>query len=105
MKTVKLDNESAIKAAMLIKEGNAMLGIAKKQVDAGKATLVTILKEERGIDVSTLAIGEIVNVDKVCLIEIGKQNRLDVATFQLEQPAMYAKYQKEFATLKYKPLV
>ncbi|MDO8611138.1 MAG: hypothetical protein Q7R95_11485 [bacterium] len=105
MKTVKLDNEQAAKAAQMIKDGNAQLASAKKQVDAGKATLATILKEERAIDLSTLAIGEMVNVDKVCLIEVGKQTRFDQATFQLEHPTVFAQYQKEFPTLKFKPLV
>lgn len=105
MRTFKTDNATLVKAAQMIKEGNATLAQAKKQVDAGKAMIADWLETERNCQLASLPIGEMINVDGVCLIEIGKQNRLDQATLQAEVPEIFTKYQREFPVVKYKPLV
>lgn len=105
MKTFKANDETLKQAARMIKDGNAMLAKGKKQSEAGKATIEQWLKEQRGCDLSALAIGEIVSIETVCLVEIGKQTRLDQAAMQLQDPVLFAKYQREFATVKFKPLV
>lgn len=105
MKTFKANDETLKQAATMIKDGNMMLAKGKKQADAGKAMIEQWLKEQRQCDLSTLSIGEIINIETVCLVEIGKQTRLDQATMQLQDPVLFAKYQKEFATVKFKPLV
>lgn len=105
MKTIKLTNPAAIKAAQMIKQARELANESRKLDEAGKATLATIVKDERDIDFDALSIGEIINIDKICLVEIGKQTRLDQAAMQLQDPVLFAKYQKEFATIKFKPLV
>lgn len=105
MQTVKLNTPELVKAAKMLRTANAMLAEAKKIADSAKENIKRILKDERGIDVTTLHIGEIVSVDKVLLIEIGKQCRFDESGFQLVQPDMYAKWKKDFPTVKIKSLV
>lgn len=101
------DLEKLKAMAQAIKTGNAQLASAKKQVDAAKENLAQWLVSERGTDIGaeSFAIGEIINIESVCLVEAGKQTRFDSAKFQLEQPELWAKYQGTFKTLKYKPLV
>ena len=105
MQTFKTNDAALVNAAQQIKQGNAILALAKKQVESGKAAIETWLKENRQVELSALAIGEIVNIDSVCLVEVGKQSRLDQSALQLECPETFAKYRKEFPCLKFKPLV
>ena len=105
MQTFKTSDTMLRQAAQMIKDGNAKLTEGKKQSDAGKAMIEQWLKDNRQCDVASLAIGELVNIETVCLIEIGKQNRLDQKAMQLELPEVFAKYQKQFPTIKFKPLV
>lgn len=105
MQTFKTNDVALVNAAQQIKQGNAILVLVKKQVDASKTAIEAWLKENRQVDIAALPIGEMVNIDGVCLIEVGKQSRLDQAALQLEQPEVFAKYRKEFPCLKFKPLV
>lgn len=105
MLTFKTTDNMLKQAAQMIKDGNAKLSEGKKQSDAGKAMIEQWLKDNRQCDISSLPIGELVNIETVCLIEVGKQNRLDQKAMQLEAPELFAKYQREFATVKFKPLV
>jgi hypothetical protein len=93
--------------ASAIKTGNAQLASAKKAVDGAKENLSQWLLAERGVDIGAdgFAIGEIVNIEAICLIEAGKQTRFDAAKFQLDAPELWQRYQREFKTLKFKPLV
>ncbi len=99
------DKAALDKAAQAIKAGNLLNAQGKKLVDAGKAAIETWLKDSRQCDLATLGIGDLVSIDTVCLVEIGKQNRFDEGAFQLAQPEMHAKYKKDFPTKKFKPLV
>lgn len=105
MQSIKTSDSMVKQAAECIRDGNKLLADGKRLVEAGKASLSAWLKTERKVDVESLPIGEIVNVDKVCLIEIGKQTRFDSKTFQLDRPKDFADYQRDFPTVKYKPLV
>ncbi len=105
MKTIKSNDAALVNAAQQIKQGNAILALAKKQVDAGKTAIETWLKDNRQVDLATLPIGEMVNIDGICLVEVGKQSRLDQSALQLEQSEIFAQYRKDFPCLKFKPLV
>ena len=99
-------NDSVLRqAAVMLKNANAALSSAKKQADAAKTTIAAWLLENRQINVDTLPIGEIVNIDGVALIEIGKQNRFDQKAFALAQPTLTLEFTREFPTVKVKPLV
>jgi hypothetical protein len=105
MKTFKANDETLVQAAKMIKDGNAKLAEGKKQSDAGKAMIEGWLKDARQCDLATLAIGEIVNIESVCLVEIGKQTRFNEKRFAVEQPETFASYREEMAIRKFKPLV
>ena len=92
-------------AANLIKAGNAAQASGKKQTDAGKVNIGEWLKVERKLDVASLAIGDMVQIEGICLVEYGKQSRFDLASFQLKHPELFAEFTKDFPTMKYKPLV
>jgi hypothetical protein len=108
MKTVKPNEEEAAslkKAASMLKVSNELLASAKKSVEAAKEQIAGWLKTNREIDIELLPIGEFVNVDGVCLIERGKQNKFDEKGFLIAQPALHAEFKKDFAMTKYKVLV
>jgi hypothetical protein len=105
MKTIKSDEQSLKDAAQMIKDGNAMFGVAKKKTEAGKEIVSRWLKDNRGIDLETLPIGEILNLDGVVLIEIGKQTRFDEARFAQERAEDHAAYMRDNPVRKFKPLV
>lgn len=108
MQTVK-PNETEIveltKAAQMLKDANAQLASAKKNADSAKATLAKWLLEHRSINIETMKIGDIVNIEKVALVEIGKQSRFDLADFTIKQTALAVQFTKDFPTTKYKALV
>ncbi len=99
------DKAKLTDAAKLIKAGNSAQASGKKQTDAGKVSIAEWLKVERKLDVSSLVIGDMVQVEGICLVECGKQSRFDLASFQLKHPTLYAEFMRDFETLKYKPLV
>src|SRR4051794_27131416 len=108
MKTVKPNEEEAAglkQAARLLKVANELLASAKKEAEAAKEQLAKWLKEKREIDLEVLAIGEFVNIDGVCLIEKGKQNKFDEKGFLVAQPALHGQFKKDFPITKYKVLV
>ena len=105
MKTFKANDETLTQAAKMIREGNAKLAEGKKQSDAGKAMIETWLRDNRQCDIASLPIGELVNIEAVCLVEIGKQTRFNEKRFAVEQPETFASYREEMRVTKYKPLV
>jgi hypothetical protein len=105
--TVNKDTIQGIKFAIAsLVSGNAEMARGKKTVEQSKAYLARQLAELRGIKVEELYIGEICSVmvdNTPCFnVVIGKQNRLDLATLETEQPAIVAKYKKDFPTISYK---
>jgi hypothetical protein len=108
MKTVKPNDEeigALKKAASMLKVANELTASAKKSAEAAKAELAKWLKENREIDIESLPIGEIVNIDGICLVEKAKQNRFDADGFMLAQPALHAQFKKDFPMTKYRVLV
>jgi len=101
------DNDTAklIDAARLIATGNKAQATGKKQTEAGKVNIGEWLQNERQCNLTTLKIGDIVNIEGVCLVEIGKQSRFDIAAFQLKHPTLFAEFTKDCPTVKFKPLV
>lgn len=104
MKTFKANDETLRQAAQMIKDGNAKLAEGKKQTDAGKAMIEQWLKDARQCDISQLPIGEIVNIETVCLVEISKQTRFNEKRFAVECPEQFASYREECPVKKFKPL-
>jgi hypothetical protein len=105
MKTFKVNDETLRQAAQMVKDGNAKLAEGKKQSDAGKAMIETWLKENRDCDLASLPVGEIVNLESVCLVEIGKQTRFNEKRFAVEHPELFASYREEMPVKRFKPLV
>lgn len=101
----ELDLAKLTDAAKLIKQGNAAQAKGKKDTEAGKHGVATWLLNERKLDIDKLAIGELVQIEGTCLIEIGKQSRFDLQAFQLAHPALFSEFTKDFSTVKFKPLV
>jgi len=92
-------------AAKKLKAGNAKFGEAKKDTEAAKAAISDWLKTERNLDLTTLPIGEMVQIDGVALVEITSMNKFDEKSFLLSDPTTHAKFKKDFTVTKYKPLV
>jgi len=97
--------ESAITAAKLLKQSNSLVASATKQVEAAKEAIAAILKENREIDISTLKIGEMVQIKDVLLLEIGSQNKFAEKVFMLAEPEKYQAFKRDFAIKKFKSLV
>ena len=104
MKSFKIDDEDIKKAVANLRQANAMLSEGKKLSEGAKAVIRNRLLELREVDLAALPIGEMVNVEKLILIEVGKQSRFDEHQFQLDQPESYLSYKKDFPVLKFKPL-
>ncbi len=92
-------------AAQKLKAGNAKFGEAKKDTEAAKAAISDWLKTERKLDLSTLPIGEMVQIEGVALVEITSMNKFDEKSFLLANPETHARFKKDFTVTKYKPLV
>lgn len=105
MKTFKVKDQTLTSAAHLIKEGNAMLAQGKKLAEAGKATIEAWLKDNRGVELASEPIGEIINIDGIVIVEIGKQTRFNEKRFAVEKPELHAEYREEMAIKKFKPLL
>jgi hypothetical protein len=91
-------------SARSLKEANEVMAEAKKRADAAKEFMADWLKRERGVELETLEVGEILSIDGVALIEIGKQTRFDEGAFSLAEPVLHARFRKEFSVKKFKPL-
>lgn len=92
-------------AAGLLKRSNALAAAAAKAVEAAKRQLAKWLKEQRGVELESLVVGDVVQIDNVCLIEVTGQKRFDQASFRLAQPEMFEEWEKETAVKKFKPLL
>jgi hypothetical protein len=104
MKTFKTTDETLRRAADNIKLGNTQLAAAKKLVDTGKAAIADWLQRERDVNLDTLPIGELIAIDGICLIEIGKMNKFDEPAFQLAHPGQHAEFKRDFSVKKFKPI-
>ena len=91
-------------AAANIKAANAMISAAKKLGESGKQAIADWLRTERDTDIEVLPIGELVNIEGICLIEIGSMNKFDEASFQLADPEQHAKFKRDIPVKKFKPL-
>ena len=105
MKSFKIEDDQLKQACHSLKEANAQLSSATKTASGAKKIIQQRLYELREINLEVLPIGEIVSVEKLLLIEIGKQNRFDESQFEIDDPETYAKYKKDFPCKKFKPLV
>jgi len=105
MQTFKLTDPALIQAAKILKAANAMAAQSKKEIETAKAIISQRILALRQVDISKLPIGDVISIDGIALIEIGKQNRFDSDSFQIANPALYEKYKKDFPTIKIKPLV
>lgn len=105
MKVLKIDDSDLLQACRNLKEANAALAQANKSAKSAKGLIKLKLIELREIDIETLDIGELLSVEKLLLIEIGKQSRFNEAQFELDQAELYQSYKKDFPVVKYKPLV
>lgn len=105
MQTFKVDSAKLVRAAEMIKEGNKLTSDAKKLVDAGKETIIQWLKDCRNVNLDTCKIGEMFLIDNICLVEIGKQNKLNQDKLTVDQPELVARYKEDIACKKFKPLV
>ncbi len=104
MRTIKSDAPLLLAAAHQLKLANAALAKAKKSGDRAKEILTAWLKDERSLDLNTLLIGDIVNIDGICLIEIASQNRFDETAFATMHPEIHASFKTEKPVRKFKPL-
>jgi hypothetical protein len=108
MKTFKPSETEARElriAAAKLEVANKALGEAKKNAEAAKEQLGKWLKAERELDLATLGIGEMILIEDVVLIEIGKQARFDEKAFLLAEPAKHAEFKKDLPILRYKPII
>jgi hypothetical protein len=92
-------------AAILLKAAYKTISQAGKTIDAAKADIAQWLKANRDIDLETLPIGEMVNVEGVCLIERAKQNKFDEGAFFLKHADLHTQFKKDFPITKFKVLV
>ena len=105
MKVLKIEDDQLKQACQNLKEANEALGRANKTAKGAKAIIEKKLYELRELNLETVPIGEIVTVEKLLLIEIGKQNRFDDEQFELDHPELYQSYKKDFRCKKFKPLL
>jgi transcriptional regulator NrdR family protein len=107
MKTFKA-SEAEVKRLRIVMAqlalANKQAGEAKKSVEAAKADIEKWLKEERELEVASLTIGEMVLIDEVVLIEIGKTARFDEKAFLLREPALHAEFKRDVPRITYKPI-
>jgi hypothetical protein len=92
-------------AAITLAKANALSAASIKQVEASKKAISEWLKQKRGLELETLPIGELVQIEGVVLIEISKQNKFDEARFMLADPKTYEAYKGDRPVKKFKPLV
>lgn len=108
MQTVKFngpDLTEAEIAAKALREANRIISQAQKSADAAKEAITKLLIEKRGINPEILHIGDIVNIEGVLLLEIGKMNKFDEKSFSLKNPETYNAFKRDIPCKKFKPLI
>jgi hypothetical protein len=85
-------------------EANAAKAKADKIVESSKEGLAKWLLEQRDINIETLQIGDMVMIENVVLIEIGKQERFDEKGFLVSEPALHAQWVKPRPVKKFKSI-
>lgn len=109
MQTFKVPSKaerSLLKAsATRLKAANQVLAAAGREVDASKKYLSDWLRENRGVDVDQMTVGDAVAIDGVIQIDIDAQNKLDQAGLLAAEPELHAKYKRPFPVKRFKPLV
>jgi hypothetical protein len=91
--------------ALTLKVANEDMARATKAADAAKDHLVKWLKDNRGVDVPSLPIGELIQIEGVVLVEIAKMNKLDESALLLAEPAIHARWKRDLPVRKFKALV
>ena len=97
--------QSLKEKADCLKKFNAVQAETKKTIEATKAFFAKWLKDNRGLDLETLPIGEIVVIEGVVMIEMGKMDKFDEKAFLLEHADLHATFKRPLPVTKYKPLV
>jgi len=92
-------------AASILEQANTRLGLAKKEVESCKAKLTDWLATQRKIVLDALPIGEMVMIEGVVLIEIGKMSKFDEKAFLLANPAEHQAFKRDMKVTKFKPIV
>ncbi len=90
-------------ASDMLARGQAMANEAKKLSDAGKASIAAWLLNNRATDISTLLIGETVNVQNVAIVTISSMRKLDEKAFAVAHTALHASFVRPVRVLKYQP--
>jgi hypothetical protein len=97
--------ESLRESAALIKSCNSIAAKNEKSVEAAKKSIAEWLKTARSVDLATLPVGEIIIIEDAVMIEIASMSKLDAAALLLAEPELHAKFKKDMAVKKFKPLV
>jgi hypothetical protein len=97
--------QELIEAAVCLKDANEELSRAKKASEAAKEKLAKWLKDRHGLSVEELAVGEIVHIEGVALIEVGKMSKFREKEFLMAEPELHAKWTGDIPVRRYKPLV
>jgi len=105
MRSFKIDDDDLKQACINLRDANTALSEANKKASNAKKIIEQKLLKERGLNVRAEPIGEIISIDKMLLIEIGKQNRLDEEQLELDHAELYQSYKRDFPTVKFKPLI
>lgn len=92
------------RAAVRLKKANSINSASEKVAKASKEFLAGWLQKNRNLDLEKLQIGELVHIEGIVLIEIGKQNKFDTEAFSSVQPQTFEKFKRDFPTKKFKPL-
>lgn len=92
-------------AAAALRDANRAQGEANKAIEAAKERLTKWLKEQRDCELATLPIGDIVHVEGIVIIEVGKMSKFDEKRFMLDKPLEHQAYKADMPVRRYKPLV
>jgi hypothetical protein len=92
-------------AAAKLKEAYRTAAEQEKIIEANKAHLAEWLKDNRGVNLDALEIGELIQIENVVQIEIGSQARLDAKALLAQAPTIYEAFSKPIPVKKFKPLV
>jgi len=92
-------------SAILLKAANKSIAQAEKTREAAKADISQWLKENREINLEALEIGEIVNVEGICLIERASMDKFDEKSFLLAHADLHAQFKRPLVFSKFKSLV
>jgi len=104
-KPAEADLEALQSAAKRLKRGNAMFAIAKKETESAKQTISDWLMAKRETNLETLAIGDMICIEGVVLIEMSSMNKFDESTFLAANPALHEAFKRDIPVKRFKPLV